>query len=471
MRASFLVLGCWLLGCVSLPHARLVIGQGTREVVAGPVVCGPVGFRTVPMQSRWGEYVRVTVSSAAVLRGTVMVHANGVAQEPRSWSMESGALVIDARFPNEDVDRRFALERERPIDITLAGLEVVGAGSCEGAVFTVEHGALVPSVDERAWVVELERRGGPELAARRELARVEAEARRQAHYAQWALRVPIVPSDEIRQAHYARFSPLPGRGEGQGEGMAIIAPQSEVAAAAGSAEVSVPLTSACASGPCPGAAEAMSNSLPSRASAPSACTRGACPDASEVMSNPFPSRASMASPAAAGTVAFEAATLSNPFPSRAAASGSCPLPVVAGSAAFEASVSNSSSNSCAGGSCPVAVIAGSGAFEVSVSNSSANSCASGACPLPVIAGSAAFESSVSSSSVNADFVAYEAPAPVDSCSNGSCSFEVVMPSPFFPSPQPSPRQGRGSSLLNMMFRLATLPSSQPPHGARPVSPR
>ena len=202
-----------LLGCVSFPSATLVLGQWDRVVVTGPVVCGPVGFRQVPLQSRWGEYVRVTVSApSAVLRGNVLVHAGGVVQPERSWSTEStGALVVEARFPNDDPDRRFALERERPIDITLTGLEAPG-GRCEGAVFTVEHGALVPSIDEPAWIAELERRGGPELAARRAAARLEADARRQAHSAAWEARQHlevsadvIAQAEVIREAHYAQW--------------------------------------------------------------------------------------------------------------------------------------------------------------------------------------------------------------------------------------------------------------------------
>jgi hypothetical protein len=210
-------------------------GQAALEVVTGPVVCGPVGFRKVPLQSRWGEYVRVTVAAPSALRGNVLVHAGGVAQEAREWSTDgAGAVVVEARFPNESVERSFALERERPIDITLTGLEALGGGTCEGAVFTVEHGALVPSIDERAWVAELERRGGPELAARREAARLEADARRQAHYAAWEARQQVVVSAELvaqasllREEHYAQWDarhavtnlPLPLGGEGRGEGM------------------------------------------------------------------------------------------------------------------------------------------------------------------------------------------------------------------------------------------------------------
>ena len=214
-------------GCVSFPHAHLLSAEAQLEVVQAPVVCGPLGFRKIPLQARWGEYVRVTVATPGALRGTALVHAGGVALEPVSWSTDTtGALVVEARFPNEDPDRRFVLERERPIDVTLTGLE----GSCEGSVFTIEHGVLVPSIDERSWVAELERRGGPELAARREAARVEAEARRQAHDAAWESRQHLEVSAEvvaqaevIRQQHYAQWelshSPLPRGGEGQGEGM------------------------------------------------------------------------------------------------------------------------------------------------------------------------------------------------------------------------------------------------------------
>ena len=241
MRSSLLLATFGLLGCVSLPHAKLVVvGQGTREVIAGPVVCGPIGFRKVPLQARWGEYVRVTVAAPSVITGTVLVHANGLAQEPRSWSTESGALVIDARFPNEDPDARFALERSRPIDLTLTGLTAPNGGTCEGAVFTVEQGALVPSVDERAWIAELERRGGPELAARRERARAEAEARRQAHYAAWEARqqvevsaAVVAQAEVIRQAHYAQWESslsLRSGERGRGEGPDYIAAEGSVVA-------------------------------------------------------------------------------------------------------------------------------------------------------------------------------------------------------------------------------------------------
>jgi hypothetical protein len=212
MRFTSLVLLGGLAGCASFPSAHLVVNAGVREQIAAPVVCGPVGFRKVPLQSRWGEFVRVTVAAPVVLRGDAFVHANGVGQPAQQWSTDtSGNLVIESRFENLDPDQRFALSSERPIDITITGLEAPAGGTCEGAVFTVEQGALVPSISDAAWEAELERRGGPELVARREAARVEAEARRQAHYAAWASRhvevsaEVVAQADVVRQAHYAAW--------------------------------------------------------------------------------------------------------------------------------------------------------------------------------------------------------------------------------------------------------------------------
>jgi hypothetical protein len=201
------------LGCVAYPHAQLSVTQGYTQQVAAPVVCGPMGFRKVPLQARWGEYVRLTVNSVVPLRGTALLHANGQTYEPRAFSTDrDGTLVLDARFENLDPDARFALSSDRPIDLTISELEAPAGGSCEGAIFTVEQGALVPSISEAAWLAELERRGGPELAARRAAARAEMEARRQAHYAAWAERQQVQVSAElvaqaeaIRLEHYAAW--------------------------------------------------------------------------------------------------------------------------------------------------------------------------------------------------------------------------------------------------------------------------
>lgn len=200
-------------GCVSLRDATLISTQVSVERFNAPVKCGPVGFRRVPLEARFGEYVRVTVASPVPLKGTAFIHADGVAQEPREWvSSAENPLVIEARFENADPDRLVLLNADRPIDLTITGLEAVEGGSCEGAVFTLEHGRLVPPVAERAWLAELERRGGPALLARREAEAKLMEERRQAHYAEWAAKdLNDVSEEELalmearRLAHYAAW--------------------------------------------------------------------------------------------------------------------------------------------------------------------------------------------------------------------------------------------------------------------------
>ncbi|MFO0598119.1 MAG: hypothetical protein U0228_22645 [Myxococcaceae bacterium] len=160
-------------GCVSFPGAHLVLGPSALERFDGPVVCGPMGFRRTPLESKWGEYVRVTVSSPSALEGQAFVHANGLAGEPRTWKTAEGALVIESRFENADPELPFVLSKDTPIDVTLTGLTTAD-GKCEGVVFTVEQGPLAPSIDERSWALELERRGGAELEARRAARRAEA---------------------------------------------------------------------------------------------------------------------------------------------------------------------------------------------------------------------------------------------------------------------------------------------------------
>lgn len=222
-----LTCGCLAERAALVPDARRVL------TTPAPVVCGPMGFRRVPLQARWGEYLRVTIRSAAPLAGAARVFADGhplplvrwhagprwrpfaetsLVVEEREGTVELGspafpgplasayeAVVIDAAFPNEDPDARAALSATSPIDVTLSGLE---GASCEGAVVVVEQGALVPTVPEEVWLAELERRGGAELQARREAARRAADERRQAYLVELERRA--VARREARVALAAR---------------------------------------------------------------------------------------------------------------------------------------------------------------------------------------------------------------------------------------------------------------------------
>ena len=386
MRSSLLLaVGAFgLLGCVSFPNAHLLQGQTAFEVVTGPVVCGPVGFRKVPLQSRWGEYVRVTVSAPSALRGTVLVHANGVAQESRPWSADAaGALVVDARFPNESVERSFALERERPIDITLTGLEALGGGTCEGAVFTVEHGALVPSIDERAWVAELERRGGPELAARREAARLEADARRQAHYAQWASRQVQVSAEmlaqeaELRAAHYAQW-----------DARHAAVPVDAVAAAA----------PVCAAGTCAGADFAAGVAVSPGSSPAPVCSSGTCAGppfgGGVVVAHDSPSAPVCASGTCAGPPFGGEVVVAHDSPGApVCASGTCAGPPFGGGVVV--AHASPSAPACASGTCAGPDFGGG--VVVAHDSPGAPVCASGTCAGPDFAAGVAMGGAVSSS--------------------------------------------------------------------------
>ncbi|MGV3620515.1 MAG: hypothetical protein ACO1OB_06845 [Archangium sp.] len=212
-RAALVLVALCATGCVSLRDASLISTRVSVETFNAPVKCGPVGFRRTPLESRFGEYVRVTVLSSVPLKGTVLVHADGVAQEPKEWvSSVENPLVVDARFENDDPDRLVMLNQDRPIDITITGLEALEGGTCEGAIFTLEHGSLVPPVSDNAWLAELERRGGPELLARRQARLALEEERRLAHYAEWEAKdlndftvEELALMEERRLAHYAAW--------------------------------------------------------------------------------------------------------------------------------------------------------------------------------------------------------------------------------------------------------------------------
>lgn len=258
-------------GC-ALHHARL---DSTRDLVItrqGDGLCGPIGIRRASLGARWGEYVRVSVTSPTPVTGEARLHVDGRAYPLQQFttapSYESPVIVsvavdqvtaelpavvplqqantqtivLDAAWTNERLDVPAALGSGHVIDITLAGLRTE-QGSCNDVVFTVEQGVFKPTVDERLWVAELLRRGGPELqawfaaeearkneirlqvyaeaerrkvewqvqvAARREAERVEAIARAEAARVEVvaqveAKRVEAQRREEIRQAHYAEF--------------------------------------------------------------------------------------------------------------------------------------------------------------------------------------------------------------------------------------------------------------------------
>lgn len=151
--------------------------------------------------------MRVSVTSPAVVTGEARLHVDGrayplqqfttaptldvsmqVADQrvtvlPAVLPLPTQTIVLDAAWTNERLDVPAALEAGHVIDITLAGL-TTPQGNCSNVVFTVEQGVFRPTVDERLWVAELIRRGGPELQAWLAAEEQRKEAIRVAHYAE-----------------------------------------------------------------------------------------------------------------------------------------------------------------------------------------------------------------------------------------------------------------------------------------------
>lgn len=260
------------LSSCALHHAELrSSGQVLTLTRTADGSCGPIGIRRSSLGARWGEYVRVWVSSPGLVSGEARLHVDGraaplqrfdtapmvdpsvqvaVASEGVSVELPAVApsnqpqhqVVLDAAWTNERLDVASAIEAGHVIDITVSDLHAV-SGSCSDVVFTVEQGVFQPNVDERAWIAELTRRGGPELQAwlvaeaqrkeqirlehyalaeqrrvewqvqleaRREQVRVEAAAAVEVARQQEATHVAAVQAEavrreSIREAHYAEY--------------------------------------------------------------------------------------------------------------------------------------------------------------------------------------------------------------------------------------------------------------------------
>jgi hypothetical protein len=217
------------MGCVH----RTVRLDASRDLVVTKTVdaqCGPIGLRRQSLGARWGEYVRVWVSSPTPVRGEARLHVDGRSYPLQRFSTEPSVImpvavaapgvavevpavvplpsssaqtiVLDAAWTNERLDVPSALGPGHVIDVTLAGLETAG-GSCTNVVFTVEQGVFQPNVDERVWVAELVRRGGPELQAWFAAEAARKEQIRREHYELQAQR--RVQWEAERQARAVAF--------------------------------------------------------------------------------------------------------------------------------------------------------------------------------------------------------------------------------------------------------------------------
>jgi hypothetical protein len=206
LRALFPVSLLFLNAC-ALRHARLDASRERVVTQSGDASCGPLGIRRSSLGARWGEYVRVSVTAPSVLTGEARLHVDGrastlqqfttaptldvpmqVAEQvatavPAMLPLPKQTIVLDAAWTNERLDVPAAIEAGHVIDITLVGLNTP-EGNCSEVVFTVEQGVFKPTVDERLWIAELIRRGGPELQKWLAAEEQRKEAVRRAHYAE-----------------------------------------------------------------------------------------------------------------------------------------------------------------------------------------------------------------------------------------------------------------------------------------------
>lgn len=163
--------------------------------------------------------MRVSVTSPTAVMGEARLHVDGRASPLQRFDTTPGAIptvqlatatelpavvpavqhqqvvVLDMGWTNERLDIPAAIEAGHVIDVTVSDVRTA-SGSCEGVVFTVEQGVFQPNVDERAWVAELTRRGGPELqawfaaeAARKEQIRREHYALAEQRRVEWAVQL------------------------------------------------------------------------------------------------------------------------------------------------------------------------------------------------------------------------------------------------------------------------------------------
>jgi len=244
MRLHTLALLVVLGGCATFPDAHLVTRRTRLAVLRPDTACGPVAFRRAALGARWGEYLKVTVSApdevsgearlfvdrrpGAALRFSTaawaMVQPTPEGAPALSWAAWTDvptplvtsaqqAVVVDAAWPNEDVEVASALAAGAPLELSILGLSSA-TGRCDGVTFTVEQGKLEPSISEAAWVAELERRAGPELLARRAAEAQRADDARRAHWAAWearreAARATLAERTRVavalRAQHYAEW--------------------------------------------------------------------------------------------------------------------------------------------------------------------------------------------------------------------------------------------------------------------------
>jgi murein DD-endopeptidase MepM/ murein hydrolase activator NlpD len=140
-------------GCAAT-HGQLINGPGsvTKESSA---TCSDVVSRRPALASRWGEFLRVRIDeTSAVIVGQAKLRVAGTLSKERAFFVSGSDLVLESRWVNEKVDVASALPRGAQLELTLSDL-TAAAGRCENVRFTVEQGAVVPDIEEAAFIAQL----------------------------------------------------------------------------------------------------------------------------------------------------------------------------------------------------------------------------------------------------------------------------------------------------------------------------
>jgi hypothetical protein len=117
--------------------------------------CADIVIRRDALASRWGEFLRVRIDeTTAVIVGKARLKVGGEAVKEKTFFVSGKDLVLEHRWVNEALERASALPRGARLELALSEL-TPAAGRCENVRFVVEQGAVMPDIDESAWIAQL----------------------------------------------------------------------------------------------------------------------------------------------------------------------------------------------------------------------------------------------------------------------------------------------------------------------------
>ncbi len=139
-------------GCAAT-RGHLIDGPATLTTEPTPT-CADVVIRRDALASRWGEFLRVRIDeTSAVIVGQARLKVGGKVEKEKAFFVSGNELVLELRWANEKVEVASALPRGTQLELSLSDL-TAAAGRCENVRFIVEQGAVVPDIEESAWIAQ-----------------------------------------------------------------------------------------------------------------------------------------------------------------------------------------------------------------------------------------------------------------------------------------------------------------------------